>query len=163
MTSAYGACIALGTVLAVTVPASARAAKIAVPPGDGTLAAAIDTAGDGDTLVLSSGTYGGAVVVSRPLRIVSDPANPATIDAGCEPTAALAVAADGVAIRGVTVTGGAHAGIDAHAHRHLTVKDTWVYSTCPALEFGIDIVAGDAVKLQRIHVSTGASPSPRAG
>src|SRR5262252_1722015 len=116
MTPAYGACIALGAVLAATVPASARAATITVPPGDGTLEAAIDGAAGGDTLVLSSGPYAGAVVVSRPLRIVSDPASPATIDAGCEPTAALTIAADGVLIGGVTVTGGAYFVICYHDH-----------------------------------------------
>jgi hypothetical protein len=44
-------------------------AEIAVPPGAGTLAAAIASASDGDTLVLRDGAYGGAATVDKSLTI----------------------------------------------------------------------------------------------
>ena len=45
------------------------AAEINVPPGDGTLAAAIASATDGDTLILGEGTYRGVATVDKSLTI----------------------------------------------------------------------------------------------
>ena len=48
---------------------AARSAEIAVPPGDGTLAAAIAAADPGDTLVLRDGTFTGDAVVDKSLTL----------------------------------------------------------------------------------------------
>ena len=45
------------------------AADISVPPGDGTLAAAIAGASDGDTLLLAEGSYTGVATVNKSLAI----------------------------------------------------------------------------------------------
>lgn len=58
------------------VGSTASAVDISVPPGDGTLAAAMASASDGDTLVLGEGVFSGDVTVDRSLTI--RPVNRAT-------------------------------------------------------------------------------------
>ena len=54
----------------------ASAAEIAVPPGDGTLSAAVAAATDGDVLLLGEGTFSGAVTIDKSLTV--RPVNAAT-------------------------------------------------------------------------------------
>lgn len=49
--------------------ASAWSAEVAVPPGDGTLAAAVAAANNGDILVLDNGDYIGNVVINKSLTL----------------------------------------------------------------------------------------------
>lgn len=78
------------------------AGQIDVPPGAGTLAAAIAAASGGDVLRLSGGAYLGPVTIDRPLT-VTGPAT-AVIDGQGQGTV-LTIAAPDVTLRGVTVTG----------------------------------------------------------
>ncbi len=56
--------LVLGLALLAGAPAPARAATVNVQPGEGTLQAAIDSAADGDSLVLAPETYVGGVTVN---------------------------------------------------------------------------------------------------
>lgn len=78
------------------------AAEVPVPPGAGTLAAAISAVSPGDVLLLSDGAYEGPVTIDRPLMVTGP--STAVID-GLGQGTVVTVTADDVAIRGVTVTG----------------------------------------------------------
>lgn len=78
------------------------AAEVQVMPGAGTLKDAIAGAAPGDVLVLRDGAYAGPVTIDRPLTLTG-PAG-AVIDGQGRGTV-MTVAADDVAVRGITVTG----------------------------------------------------------
>jgi nitrous oxidase accessory protein len=88
------------------------AAEVAVPPGAGTLAAAISAVSPGDVLRLSDGAYQGPVTLDKPLTITG-PAS-AVID-GMGRGTVVTITADDVTVQGVTVTrsGGVNADLDA--------------------------------------------------
>jgi len=56
--------------LALTLPLSVAAAIVPVPPGDGTLQAAVDAASPGDTLVLQAGIYTGEIIIGQSVSVV---------------------------------------------------------------------------------------------
>lgn len=92
----------LGLLLAfllLSLPASAR--EWQVDPGRGTLQAAIDAAGDGDTLLLAAGTYTGSVDINRSL-VVAGQGGASIID-GEASSHVILVSAPDVVVRGVTV------------------------------------------------------------
>ncbi len=78
------------------------AAERDVPPGAGTLAAAIAGSSPGDVLRLTGGAYLGPVTVDRSLTLSGPPT--AVIDGQGQGTA-VTITADDVTIRGLTVTG----------------------------------------------------------
>jgi hypothetical protein len=103
---------AVGALIASSV-AAASAVTIHVPPGTGTLQAAIDAAAPGDTLV-AGGVYKGPVVIDKQLRIVFDKHDPVggiQIDAECAAAVGLTISADkvkieaGIGVFGATTTG----------------------------------------------------------
>jgi nitrous oxidase accessory protein len=85
--------------LVLTV-ASAHAAEVTVPPGQGTLARAVAAAAPGDTLVLGAGIYGGGVVIDRPLTLAGRPG--AVVDGNGHGTV-IRITAPDVTVRGLTV------------------------------------------------------------
>ncbi len=91
---------ALIFLLLLTSPALAR--DVAVAAGQGALANAIAGASAGDVLILSSGIYGGAVVVDRPVTITGP--QDAVID-GLGIGTVITIDAPDVTVQGVTVTG----------------------------------------------------------
>lgn len=88
------------------------AAEVHVPPGTGTLGAAIAGAEPGDVLVLSGGAYAGPVTIDRSLTLTGD--GTAMIDGQGQGTVITIAAAD-VALSGLHVTGSGadHSGIDS--------------------------------------------------
>lgn len=82
----------------------AQAAEVTVPPGAGTLAAAIAGATPGDVLILGKGTYGPAVI-DRSLTI--DGQGVAVVDGGGQGTV-LTITGDDVTLRGLHVQGSGH-------------------------------------------------------
>ncbi|WP_347313389.1 nitrous oxide reductase family maturation protein NosD [Defluviimonas sp. SAOS-178_SWC] len=78
------------------------AAEVQVIPGAGTLKDAIAGATPGDVLMLRDGAYTGPVTIDRPLTLTG-PAG-AVVDGEGQGTV-ITVAADDVAVRGITVTG----------------------------------------------------------
>ena len=99
--------------LIVSSGAAASATTIDVPPGPGTLQAAIDAAAPGDTLV-AAGVYKGPVVIDKQLKIVVDKNGPfpgIQIDAECTAAVGLTISADrvqtkgGIGVFGATTTG----------------------------------------------------------
>src|SRR5262249_4212270 len=93
------------------VPFAADAATssiVDVYPGDGSLAAALAQARPGDTLLLHTGTFSGAITVST-AGLTIEPAGdgPVTTDGACTSIAAVNISADGLTLNGpMTVTGG---------------------------------------------------------
>lgn len=79
-----------------------HAAERDVPPGAGTLAAAIATASPGDVLRLQDGAYLGPVTLDRPLTLSGSGAS--VIDGQGKGTV-ITITADDVTVTGVTVTG----------------------------------------------------------
>jgi hypothetical protein len=100
---------------AVTVAVSAgpaSAADLCVGAGTGclaTLQAAVDTAHDGDTIHIGSGTFAGGVTIDKSVALVGKGAN-ASIVSGGGPVLTIfreqAPATLSVSIRGLTITGG---------------------------------------------------------
>ncbi|MBU9697668.1 nitrous oxide reductase family maturation protein NosD [Rhodobacteraceae bacterium HSP-20] len=88
------------------------AGQIDVPPGAGTLAAAIAGSSPGDVLRLSDGAYLGPVTIDRPLTLQG---SPATVIDGQGQGTVVTITADDVTVTGVTVTGsgGANQNLDA--------------------------------------------------
>ena len=91
---------ALIFLLLTTPPLWAR--DMAVAPGQGALALAIAGADPGDVLTLAPGTYGGAVVIDRPLSITGP--HDAVID-GLGIGTVVTIDASDVTVKGITVTG----------------------------------------------------------
>jgi nitrous oxidase accessory protein len=89
--------------LALLLAATQVAAEeVVVPPGAGTLQAAIDAAGAGDTLRLGRGTYSGPVVVGKPLELVG--VEGTVLDGGGRGRV-VTLDAPGTRLAGVTVVG----------------------------------------------------------
>src|SRR5262245_15926266 len=112
MSRSHVALVALATLIAV--PAAAKV--VTVNPGPGTpLQDAIDSALPRDTIKLTPGIYGEAVVVDKPLRLIGPRRGvlvPAVIDAGCAATAALTIGADDVRVQRISVTRGSFYTVD---------------------------------------------------
>ena len=84
--------------MAVAMPG--WAAEVAVPPGPDSLARAVAAAAAHDRLVLAAGTYGGGVVIDKPLTIEGGPAS--VVDGGGKGTV-IRITAPEVTVRGLTV------------------------------------------------------------
>lgn len=97
------------TCLLLAAPPAAATASAAmehrVLPGRGTLAEAVHAAASGDTLVLGSGLYEGAVVIDKTLTVLGEPET--VVDGGGQGTVIRIVAPD-VVVRGLTVR---HSGV----------------------------------------------------
>lgn len=102
--------LALIAFLLATGPASA--AEVVVAPGPGTLATAIAGASPGDVLRLGAGSYGGGVVIDKPLTIEGEPGS--LIDGHNTGSVITATGTD-ITLRGLTITrsGGRNEQIDA--------------------------------------------------
>lgn len=88
------------------------AAERDVPPGAGTLAAAIAGSSPGDVLRLQDGAYLGPVTIDRSLTLSGSPAS--VIDGQGKGTV-VTITADDVTVKGVTVTGSGSANQDLDA------------------------------------------------
>ena len=98
----------VATLVVVSVSA-ASAAVIQVPPGAGTLQAAIDAAAPGDTLV-GGGVYTGPVIISKRLNIVADKKSELggiRIELECAAAVGLTISADKVKTKGTIAVQGA--------------------------------------------------------
>ncbi|NNE81692.1 MAG: nitrous oxide reductase family maturation protein NosD [Silicimonas sp.] len=118
-------------------PLSLAAAEREVAPGG--LAAALETAQDGDVLRLLPGTYAGPVTIDRSLTL--DGGGKAHIDAGGEGSVITVTATD-VTIRGLTLTGSgdSHDGIDSGVQLTKTAHGARVEdNTLTGNLYGIDI------------------------
>jgi nitrous oxidase accessory protein NosD len=145
-----------------TVPVRrASAATIDVPPGAGTLQAAIDSANPGDTVRLHPGGYTGAVTVTKSLRFRS--AFGAAIDANCEAPVAIDIQADGVTMigkfmrfvhgefsPGTTVAGGTTTQIRIADHSTVKVQDVEVAARCGSEQNGIEVTGNSS----KVHLKT---------
>jgi hypothetical protein len=123
---------ALGALVAASI-GTASATTVHVPPGAGTLQAAIDAAAPGDTLV-AAGLYTGPVVIDKELKIQIDKNGPIPgiqIDAECAAPVGLTISADKVktskgpiAVFGATTTGVVVDGTTRSKFYTLTTVDT---------------------------------------
>ncbi len=160
---AFRVVLATLVVLGGSVPATAG---IAVPPGTGTLQAAIDAAAPGANLVLGDGTYVGPVVVNKPLRITC--VGGCYIDADCAAPIALDIAADGVLIRSagnsgvLTVDRGTHTQIRIADHRKVELRTRigaikLFLGSCGTEQNGIE-VSGTSSKVKLVDVRAFLNP-----
>lgn len=107
--------LSLAGALIAASASAALAARTHVPPGAGTLQAAIDAAAPGDTLV-AAGVYTGPVVINKRLNIVIDKHAPLPgiqIDVECAAPVGLTISADKVTTKGgpIAVFGATTTGI----------------------------------------------------
>jgi nitrous oxidase accessory protein len=101
------ACLVLAAVLAAAPPSDA--ATVAVPAGDGRLAAAVVASEPGDVLALGPGVHRGQVVIDKPLTL--EGAADAVVE-GDGSGSVITVVAPNVTIEGLTVRG---SGLDLSA------------------------------------------------
>ncbi|TYO84570.1 nitrous oxide reductase family maturation protein NosD [Oceanicella actignis] len=96
----------------MALPGLAAAEPIAVPAGQGALAAALKASGAGAELVLAPGAHAGPVVLDRPLSLICEPG--AVIDGG-EKGSVVTVTAPDVSISNCTIrgSGSSHDEIDS--------------------------------------------------
>jgi len=80
----------------------AAAATIPVSPGVDNLSKAIAAAAPGDTLMLSSGTHNGPVIIDKTLKLIGEAG---TVVKGSGEGSTITVGAPDVVLRGLTVTG----------------------------------------------------------
>lgn len=146
-------------------PAFARAATV-VPPGTGTLQAAVDAATPGGVLVMTGGSYVGPVVVDKPLAIVC--ATSCLIDANCEAPVALDIASDRVVVRSVgrrdsniQVFRGTDTQIRVANHSHVDLRRTHgfklFFNSCGTEQVGIE-VSGTSSKVRVRETLTPNNP-----
>jgi hypothetical protein len=142
--------------LVLLVPSRLLATTVHVPPGSGTLQAAIDAAADRTTLVLSPGTYAGAVSITKPLRIKVSAEQYAIIDAGCASSAAVTIAADGVQIIGhapssvlsrgfkpILIQGGTDVDLAVTGASKVKLSRIVIGESCFTEQNGLDVDASD--------------------
>lgn len=84
------------------VSSTALGATVRVAPEAGALADALAGAGEGDTLVLAPGVHRGPLTIDRTVTLTGEPGS--VVDGGGEGRV-ITVAAPGVIVRGITVTG----------------------------------------------------------
>ena len=153
--------------LALIVPSRVPATTVQVPPGNGTLQAAIDAAADGTTLVLSPGTYTGAVSITKPLRIKCSAENFAIIDAGCASSAAVTIAADGVQILGhaassvlsrgfkpILIRGGTDVDFAVTGTSKVKLSGIVIAESCFTEQYGLDVDGTDRLKVKGVSLYT---------
>ena len=104
--------VPLAAALGLLPATAARAADLAVPPGDG-LAQAIATAAPGDVLHLASGLHRGPITIGTP-RLTLQGVPDTVIDGGGTGNAITVVAPDAV-LRGLVVRGSGRSLIDKNA------------------------------------------------
>jgi nitrous oxidase accessory protein NosD len=149
------------------VPCSADVINVA--PGVGTLQAAIDAASPGDELRLIDGTYTGAVVVNKSLKIycyADATSNPCLIDAACGAPIAVDVAADAVSIthkRGfhlVQIIGGTTTELRIANSENVLIYNVFLDQAfqlaCGTETTGLEIAASDGVRVQYSDSGHGA-------
>jgi len=158
--------------LALLAPAlSFGATRVHVPPGVGTLQAAIDAAEPGTELRLHAGCYVGPVVINKD-RIKIRAADFATIDGSCAATPAIQVAADDVSIKGkllpilythfpsLRVINGSGSEIAVGGHDGVkidTVTLGFGWPDCPASCYattGVTVTGATRTRLTRIDVGS---------
>ena len=98
--------------VAVLIASPLWGGEVAVPPGAGTLAAAIAGASPGDVLRLSGGAYLGPVTIDRPLVIEGGAGS--VIDGQGQGTV-VTLTADDITLRGLVVTGSGNRNQDLDA------------------------------------------------
>jgi len=136
--------------LAVVVPTSSWAVVIDVPPGAGTLQAAIDAASDGDTL-RGAGVYTGPVVVTKSLKIAAIKPGTIQIDAECLGPVGLTIAADGVKIKGpMHVQGATTTAVFIDDTSKSNLQRVSATETCGTATTGIDIHESDHLILRGV-------------
>ncbi|HXC49730.1 MAG TPA: hypothetical protein VN634_02490 [Candidatus Limnocylindrales bacterium] len=144
---------------AVSFPPVAFAKTTEVPPGAGTLQAAIDAAAPGDRLVLATfGLYSPGIVIDKPLRIQG---NGATIDAECTSAVGIDIASDRVKLSKLGTTRATQTGIRIVDHTRIsldfvsvslfTIREDYA---CGTEETAIEIAGSvDDVKLSGVVVT----------
>ena len=149
-------------------PAVTRAANVMVPPGDGTLQAAVDAAAPGDVLVLTGEVphYSGAVIITKSdLSIITAPGLPPVIDAGCTSGTAVTITGDNITLgnlrHGIYVEGGSDTAVSAIGASSIRMNVAVVH-TCADENYGLDIQGTTKLHVAASVSSPGGSPAEAA-
>lgn len=140
----------------MTVPSLAAAAVVHVPPGVGTLQAAIDSASPGDVLRLERSTYldpstyyVGAVSVTKKLKIRGKLGT--RIDAGCTDAVGVEILADEVQLTDAAISGGVTHGLRVAGRSRVKLKNMGVFDHCSATGAGIELDAVQKLSLYNVR------------
>jgi large repetitive protein len=140
--SFLAAALLLATFFATVFVSSGAAAAPLKVCGSGcpysTITAALADAGDGDTIVVSDGTFAGALSIDKDVVIAGAAADETSIEleAGGSGSVVTVSANTDVTLSGVTITGGSAAlGAGIHSDGNLTLKDVAVVEN-NASDFG---------------------------
>lgn len=161
MTPALRFTVPIATLLLVALPSGGLAETIKVPPGIGTLQAAIDAASPGDVLQLRGGVsdgdglgwdpatvYYGPVTVNKAVRLQGASTE---IVADCSDPIGLDVAADGVTIKGLNVSGYGTTGIRIAGRSHVKLREAGAGRRgCSPTGVAIEVDASTNVRLEQV-------------
>jgi nitrous oxidase accessory protein NosD len=136
----------------------ASATTVVVPPGPGTpVQDAIDAAAPGDTIRLTLGIYPEHLVIDKALTLrgvrstSTEPDGTTIVQGTCGGGPVITVAADGVQVRGIEITGDAEGGVDATGRTHVKMKDLFVASNCPVVNApAINVAASTRVTMNHV-------------
>jgi hypothetical protein len=140
------------TVVTWILPARAGAATIVVPPGTGTLQAAVDAAAPGDTLFLN-GLYVGAVTVAKSHLTMRVPVRAtAVIDAGCTSATALTISGSHVALVGhrgeFIVEGATDTDVSVSGSTGVNLNPVTAQAVCGSENYGFDIATSTRLRFK---------------
>ncbi len=144
------------------IAATAHSAELIAGDGAATIATALASAGDGDTVVVSSGVHHERLTINRSVHLVGRPG--AVIDGGGEGTV-LRIDAPGVEVHGLTIRGSGtgytseDAGIRIDHAANVRIVDTRVEDTL----FGIFVAQGDGCVVERSSIVGKDLPHVRRG
>jgi nitrous oxidase accessory protein NosD len=143
----------LALLAALALPASGAAKTIDVRPGG--LQRAIDRAVPGDTLIVHSGHYRGSFVIDKRLRVWGAQGERRPIlDGRCRTRVTVDVAADGVFLRRLHVTGADESAgdlpveVDFTNRRSGEISNSLLRDTCDA-EYGVNVFHSRQIKVIR--------------
>ncbi|MGA9141397.1 MAG: NosD domain-containing protein, partial [Methanocella sp.] len=91
--------------IAITTVPAAMAATFTVPGNFSTIQAAIDAAGDGDTILVDSGTYAENLIIEKALTLIGMDTGSGRPVVNGNGSTAIAIIENGVSIQGFMITG----------------------------------------------------------
>jgi hypothetical protein len=153
-------------VVTCVLPPSAGATTIMVPPGTGTLQAAVDAAAPGDALFLTGGLYSGAVTVAKSDLTMRVPRFAgAVIDAGCASPTALTISGSNVRLiahRGEFVVQGAtDTDVSVSGSTNVKLNPVTAQAMCGSENYGFDVATSARLRLKVASTGTFAKAGLR--
>lgn len=136
--------------LLLAAPAAAKVSDVF--PGPGTpLQDAIAAASPKDTLRVHLGTYDGAIVIDKPLKLIAK--DRAIIDAGCTEPTTVTIASDDVRMAGFSLRGATFSQLEVGAHDRVKLETIGGIPDCVGVQHGIRAVGAKRLLIRKTSYS----------